>query len=120
MELKLVSFELAKALKEVDFDIECDQYYCLKTHKFPTGLLAVEERLYPFRLGMIRSACAPTLELAKMWFREKYQINIQVYQGRSTWVYYPSSPLELRLKVNLKELLFEDEYSSYEDALEAN
>ena len=78
MKLELCDFELSLMLKEVGFDEECDENFCLETHKFPTGLLVIEGQSYPFRLGVIRNACRPTLELAKMWFREVHGINLVI------------------------------------------
>jgi len=68
MKLKLVSFETAKLLKEVGFDLS-------------TGLAQYNED------GELESSCffegakdylAPTLELVKMWFREVHEIYLEV------------------------------------------
>lgn len=78
MKEKLIDYETAVLAKEKGFDIECAKNYCLETHKFPTGLLAVKEQLYPFRLGVIRNACAPAQSLLQKWLRDEHNIIVEI------------------------------------------
>ncbi len=73
MELQIVSFELAKKLKEIDFDEPVEMVYRNNEHKrlFSLNMLVKLKD----RQSII---AAPTQALAQMWFREKYKIIITI------------------------------------------
>jgi len=81
MKLKLVSFNLAKKLKEIgftgfynttDYIKVYDNGYSFKDVGQLTEVKGEDE------VGVNYYCLAPTLELAKMWFREKHNICISV------------------------------------------
>ncbi len=80
MELKLVSFELAKKLKEVGFITFEKQCYSLKTFINKLDIKIKEGQLVNVRYDLSKvdsMVSAPTLELAKQWFREEHNVSIE-------------------------------------------
>lgn len=83
MELKLVSFELAKKLKEVGFNIILKSLYYTKDKESSTW-----NSPHDFNSGEIRGdgvVSSPELELAKMWFRKKHEIEVRSEPNASGW-----------------------------------
>lgn len=127
MELELVNFEQAKALKELGFNYKCQGYYDL------VGTL------YPYESAMHwnhnanteHKSCysAPTLELAAKWFRDERNLIITVfyddesdsanpddeYESRG-WYYLVEEPLYQYSKLAYYS---EDYFDTYEEALSA-
>lgn len=95
MELKLVSFKLAKMLKEIGFDWECYARFS-SCGSYIDNLLkdvvraignSTPQKLYNAKYGE-GGILAPTLELAKMWFREVHNIDVSpicTYKSRKLY-----------------------------------
>ena len=64
-----VSFEQAKALKELGFDWDCGAYYYTDTKEF-RGNISPDNHNYRSEIV----ASAPTLYQAQKWLREKYKL----------------------------------------------
>jgi len=85
LKLTLASFELAKKLKDIGFDEETSYYYDqeFKGKKPMTfmGNIDIDGYKHPSYTKM------PTLELAKMWLREEYIIEILIDRQLEFWGY---------------------------------
>jgi hypothetical protein len=106
MELQIVSFELAKKLKEAGFDIFGVEAY-LENGELTLSL----DKRGPLVI-------APSLELAKMWFREKYNLLIEPTHYTTehfTYNIYKRSEIITILKLGS----INDLVNTYEEALEA-
>ena len=77
MELKLVSFKLAKELKKIGFDIPTNHYYILEQPKITFS--ARDDGDIDYNWNDRKGNSAPPLELARMWFREKHNLEIDPY-----------------------------------------
>ena len=118
MELKRVSFELAKMLKEVRFDVPC-KYYIYDEFHNQTILKDKAIDYSKHKKGEKYECIAyPTLELAKQWFREVHKIDINAYmwQGEPTCeVHYFELDQWFTIELEDKDYVFD----TYEQALEA-
>ena len=113
MKLKLVSFELAKKLKEIGFlEIDEGRFYSVNGN-LQAGKIGIMDFL--IKKGKFGGVIAPTLEFAKMWFRGKHNLDIM------------SMPFMLGASKFYSFLVFDhpeldfgsQDYNSYEEALEA-
>ncbi len=111
MELKLVSFELAKLLKEVGFDVKVLNFYDQNKEVSKSTY----KDLCNWNDEVLRDSAysAPQLELAKQWFREKHEIIIRPIDEAhpKIWVFDIISK-----KGSFHYAL--TSYESYEEALE--
>lgn len=73
-----ISFEIAKLLKEKNFDVECDTYITEK------GRETDKEAFYKNSYGY--TTC-PTHALAIMWIRENFGFHICTYKNEANWNY---------------------------------
>lgn len=106
MKLQFVSFKLAKELEKIGFDEPTNpfnnvSYYNYKGIFEGDSLMSLKHR--KDKNSKYKNVIAPTLELAKMWVRERYGINIYCYQPNKYWAH------------NLED---EAKYETYEEALE--
>ena len=144
MELKLVSFELAKKLKEIGFDYNCiyawykkggwNKYtrkhdpveYILRTDGNPFGSYFKGKNWNVNKNNKNIICSAQTLELAKMWFRNEHNlvINVDWHNYDEDDNYKPLWTVDLS-KINQEDWIVETEsleietFESYEDALKA-
>ena len=105
MELQRVSFGLSKKLKEVNFILDTFDYYD------DSG--DITESKYNCNHNQFKNTfTAPTLELAKMWFRVLHELDIEVYQCNIRWDcdIWDMNGNQLSSCVN---------FETYEEALEA-
>jgi len=123
LKLPCASFELAKLLKELEFDVYCKTNYYANDYlrKYHVAGDSLDHWVAyinsgkelgftftewdDFRIESEMCYKAPTLELAKMWFREKHKINIQIDNVGTHWQH--------------KMDCLDNDYSTYEEALES-
>ena len=122
MKLKFANFELSKKLQDIGFNEEVKTYYdnnkelkCSYVyHKNELWIKASVPKIF---------FSAPTLELAKMWFREKHGINISITVNWNEGIYKDSSYRKYTCQTEHKSC---DEsigsyigmFETYEEALE--
>ena len=129
MKLQLVSLELAKKLKEVGFNEPCNKAYRVKGDNVSVYEHTAKKLNGQFK--KVVSTCsrtnsefklekfsAPTLELAKMWFREVHKMEIHTEHSHITgkWLHMVFS-IDGENSKQLAE--FNDYLESYEQALES-
>jgi len=117
MKLKRVSLELAKHLKALGFDLECRALY-----RPYCGDMVYENsiNINPIAPEPAHNdwVSAPTLELAKMWFREVHQILIE--PTPITKKYFSYKIYREGEKFHTCKLTGNNNHlNTYEDALEA-
>jgi len=121
MNEQLISFEAAKLAKEKGFDLKLNNFYCDNY----SGLCSEsEEFLYielmrngiydcnnEFEEGQRYSA--PTQSLLQKWLREKYKIHVQILPYNQKYLLSL-----LKYGQNGSNPNFDNEFNSYEEALE--
>lgn len=84
--LEVVGFDLARKLREIGFDWECNKYYSI-SDKFRTGH-KLSGSIYKVS-NKHKAISAPTIDLASKWFREVHGYNIWVvpeyYRNGINW-----------------------------------
>jgi len=111
LELKLVSPRLAKLLKEAGFDIGTIYYYDA------VGDKCSESTKLNWNISVEALYSAPTLELAKMWLREKHNMYIDIVSDYMLYKANENICFNMMIKKNL--ILCEaSPFGTYEEALE--
>jgi hypothetical protein len=86
MEKEFVSYEMALALKELEFDEPCFTYYYNISGKLRTGIVVNIHNAWTYtgtkKLGI---TLAPTLSQAFRFFREKYRLEGAIYRLNFKW-----------------------------------
>lgn len=132
MKLKRVSPKLGKRLRDVGFDIMCDALYrvfCMVEGGDDEAELSPNVNPIEKELAHNDWVSAPTLELAKMWFREVHKITIVIDHVDNTLEYYFDGEILIADEREYnedcfdkakRELLIGKEYQfkTYEEALE--
>lgn len=109
-----VTFEQAKALKELGFDGECRAYY------YDTKEISGNPYPYNYNSRDIGVTSAPTLSKAQKWLREEKEIEVGVFAEfdgelrTGQWVW-----LMRKFNTHLYDTVFPEgiNYDSYEKAL---
>jgi hypothetical protein len=121
MELKLVSFELAKLLEEAGFELYCEYSYTKFGGEVLNPNIAIEQPLY-----FPKHTKAPTLELAKKWMREKYEVFVDIHTDATSNPKFCYSIMQYNYNEGdihwdnfIAPMQYSDLYREHEDALEA-
>ena len=109
-----VSFELAKLLKEKGFDWECRAFY-VKSKECGIELFYSKEP-YNYNNNVYPCTSAPTLQMARKWLRETFEIHCQIDCpiASSNWV-YGIRDLNQDEWITLRNM---GDYETYEEACE--
>lgn len=81
-----VSLEVAKLLKEADFDWECKTYYNISLYRDEI-IIEGEFHDYNFTTGNIIFS-VPTLDIAQRWLREEKNIDVVVLRAMQWKQFY--------------------------------
>jgi hypothetical protein len=112
--LEYVSFDLAKALKELQFDYQCNAYYDQIGDDLFDACGSWVSNSFTTQPTTGDFYCtAPELELAKTWFRTIHHIHIEIYSNHSGWGW-------ILTKLNgttIKEITNNKYFKTYETAL---
>lgn len=87
MKLQIVSFELAKKLKEIGFDVSLNEYYSSRLDKEPTKANLKRDWNGDFKQRIPNLCTAPTQALAQMWFWKAHKLWIEITLWDNYFVY---------------------------------
>ena len=86
MKKEFVNYEMALALKELEFDEPCFTYYYNITGKLRTNLsIDIDDIWIPGSIKKLGITLAPTFSQAFRFFREKYRLEGAIYRLNFKW-----------------------------------